>query len=116
VQNPKKALGKLNSLIKLRGYMGGIVLRGKDIDIDLAGSLNVVYAWPPEIASGHQPIIVQSEPIDIDTKKVSISLLWNPIAFPRFAFELLAMLKGNFQPGYLPSLYGMPIEMPAKFF
>jgi hypothetical protein len=71
LQNPKEALNKLNRLIRLRGYMGGIVLRGTNQFADIAGQLNVVLPWPPEIAKPYEPDIVQSDPVDMDKKSVS---------------------------------------------
>lgn len=112
IQNAKEALNKLNAIIKLRGYIGGIILRGSGQPDDFAGSLEAVRALPSEFVSDDQHTLVQSEPIDDKGNKISMILLWTPIAFSQYMFGLLDMLKGNFQYGVIPSLYGFPMIPP----
>jgi hypothetical protein len=116
ILNLKEALNKLNDLIKLRGFFWGIILRGEGQPDDLAGSLYRIMAMPPELFSSDQSIIVQSDPIDHEREKVSTMLIWSPFAFSQYVFGLLDILKGNFQPGVMPSLYGLPFQIPPKIF
>lgn len=82
-QRSSAALAHLAPVDPPRGFYGGIILRGEG---------------QPEDASGHIRMFARdgvAEPL----------LMWMPIGFSTFAFDLVALLEGTYDPGYASSFF-----------
>jgi len=85
----------LNHLIPTygpRNFYGGIILRGEEL--------------PPE-DSGEIRIGIETKP---DQTVLHAFVMWMPFAFSMFAFDLVALLNGTYDPRFLSSFYA--ISMP----
>jgi hypothetical protein len=104
------ALNKLTEGIRLRGYMGGLILRGEGAPPNVAGRIGLVASQDPISASGGEDIrsfcLSDSVPTD-DGRHVAALVMWSASAYANFAFDLVALLNGTYRPGYLSSFHGM---------
>lgn len=88
----------------------GVILRGP---ITPYASCKIEYTWSPEpIAHDGQRSIADglytsdSRRID-DHKFINAILLWNRIGFSMYAFDILALLRGTYKPGFVSSFHGV---------
>ena len=105
----------------MRGYFGGIILRGEGHTLPSAARLSLIRSetpLPKMLASTEIPLsgVVEnflngtgiSESVQLsDNFHYSCELWWLEDSFARFAFDLLAMLRGTYQLDRASSWYGL---------
>jgi hypothetical protein len=107
----KTALAAVREGIGLRGFFGGIILRGENHTLPQTARISLAKSEEP--ISGLLPDTSLLEIGIGDTVQVAdkvhlgAMIQWSEAGFAQFAFDLLAMLQGTFRPGYISSLYGM---------
>lgn len=118
----RQALDKLHEAEKLRGYRGSLVLRGAGRpDLETARPTWAYVSLPnsSSMAGNHQLVnvadigddVVLSSQFSLDDESTwKLFMAWNTGGFAHFAFDLLAMLKGTYQPGQLSSPYGSELS------
>lgn len=108
------ALKNLLGALGLRGFIGGIVLRGDGHTKELTGKLQILRSEQPiesTIDKAKQSLL-QSAPMSssirvTDTLHFGTMLMWNKPAFSQFAFDVLAIMQGTYEQGRLSSFHGM---------
>lgn len=141
----KAALNNLVSPKELRGYFGGIVLRGEGLPIEKCGRIRM-FPSNTELKSsvgegkGKESLLTgspwaDSRPFTIedcylgtiitpwsDEQEVaqqlsgahlSARLSWDETEFVRFAFDLVALLKGTYQMSLPSSFHGLSVKAPS---
>jgi hypothetical protein len=97
----------------LRGYFGGLVLRGEGHTMPHTGKITLLQSeqeieeFPRE---GKAQLLEYGLAQSIKvTEKLHLSamLMWSEAGFAQFGFDLLAMMRGTYEPGRLSSFYGM---------
>jgi len=108
-----RALDALLGGLHLRGFLGGVVLRGDRHAQPQTGRLSLAQSEEP-IERPFDPkttslleIGFSSTTRIADKVHVAALLDWSESAFSQFAFDLVAMLKGKFRPGRVSSFYGL---------
>jgi hypothetical protein len=110
--NSPTLLPKLIDGIGLRGFIGGIVLRGEGHTLPHTGRLQLMRSETPIEGSDPKKIPLlesgwsQSKKL---AEKVNIgaSLIWSEPTFAQFAFDLVALLGGTYEIGRMSSFYGL---------
>jgi hypothetical protein len=110
----ESALTNALSGIGLRGFIGGIVLRGEGHTQPTSGRLMILQGETPiesTIGRSRQSLL-QSAPLSgsirvTDTLHLGTMLLWSEPGFAQFAFDLLSVMQGTYEPGRLSSFHGM---------
>jgi hypothetical protein len=110
----KNLLPKLVEGFDLRGFIGGLILRGEGLNLPQSGRLELIQS-NTEIAkdpldTATTPLIEAgiTKTIQIgDRLHIGAMLKWSESAFSQFAFDLVAMLEGTYDPGRISSFYGM---------
>jgi hypothetical protein len=96
-----------------RPFYGAVILRGEGRDEDdtamvdrqdLKQSQEETLGPDP---SGHAYVMTQTREVENQHRRARFT--WADTHFQRFAFDLLAMLKGTYVPGYASSLHGYDI-------
>ncbi|MGE6397097.1 DUF6602 domain-containing protein [Chryseobacterium scophthalmum] len=104
--------GALDELVKataLRGFYGGYILRIETLDKYYSGKLMLVRELK-ETASDNKSLFfwAKSKSFKVtDNTYRKILLDHSESYFSEFAFDILALLKGTYNPNVLSSLYGM---------
>lgn len=105
------ALAALVEGIGLRGFFGGVVLRGEGHTLPHTGRLSITRSDSPVSSIGPATgtsllEIGMSASVPVaDSVHIGAMLDWSEMGFARFAFDLVAMLQGTFD-GRLSSFYG----------
>ena len=55
-----------------------------------------------------------SDSVGIDEKFLNVMLMWSEANFSRFAFDVVALFAGKYQPGMLSSLHGISWMNPER--
>lgn len=108
------ALSNILGGIDLRGFMGGLVLRGEGLSKPVSGRMTVLQGKEPissSIGKGKQSLL-GSMPLSASIKitesfHLGTMLMWSESGFAQFAFDMLAMMRGTYEIGRLSSFYGM---------
>lgn len=112
-QFSKAALKKINLGRELRGFFGGIVLRGEGHTKPLTGTLSLLQSKTPiegTIRQNKQSLLNMgmSQSVQIaENLHLSSMISWSESEFSRFAFDLLAMIQDKYEVGRLSSFHGM---------
>jgi hypothetical protein len=108
------ALTNALSGIGLRGFIGGVVLRGEGHTQPVSGRLKILRSETPIESTIHRSkqSLLQSAPISgsirvTDTLHFGTMLLWSEPTFAQFAFDMLALMQGTYEVGRLSSFHGM---------
>ena len=107
------ALRKALAGFELRGYFGGIVLRGEGHKKKATGRLFFIPSnTPMESSVGRSKGSLLnagiSETVKVaDDTHVAVRLIWGEFVFSQFAFDLIAMLQGTYHPAQVSSFYGI---------
>lgn len=115
----------LNKLVdpNLRGYIGGIVLRGENLPLELAGKIELFTTNQPqstEIGKNKGSLIRQNTlPFSKSTQiseneHFGAMISWTGAAFSMWAFDILALLNGTYRKGFRSSMYGMTWRTSQK--
>ncbi len=112
-QFSKSALNKIVSGIDLRGFFGGVILRGEGCRKDVTGKLMLLDSATPitsTIGKGKESLFQSpmSDSVEIaDGRHCGATLNWAEYNFSQFGFGVIAMMQGTYQVGRLSSFYGM---------
>jgi len=99
----------------LRGYYGGIVLRGDNLPVELSGRIKMGVSETPFQSSWKEKKHSLLDPsLGLDTSTIeyspnhhySLFMNWNHIEFASFAFDMVAILNGTYDPRFLSSFHG----------
>jgi hypothetical protein len=102
-------LSSLTGGLGLRGFAGGVVLRGEGHTLPQTGRLMLAQSESP-IDLRQTPLLEfgMSSTIPIAEKvHIGATLVWSEAGFAMFAFDLVAMLQGTYEVGRVSSFYGM---------
>ena len=115
-QYSEKALSGILGGMRLRGFVGGIILRGENhikpatgrillINSDTQMESNITIGEPKtSLISGD----ANCKTVELENHlHVGVMILWEEYLFSQFAFDVLALMKGTFQKGRLSSIHGI---------
>jgi len=99
---------------KLRGFLGGIVLRGEGHQRQVTGKISILQGKEPmssSIASGKASLLSgcgfsQSLELREDVHLCSM-IMWLEKHFAHFGFDLIAIMQGTYEAGKISSWYGI---------
>jgi hypothetical protein len=97
----------------LRGFVGGIVLRGQGHSMPHTGRLFLIRSDTPgeSRSSKNGASLLEfgltSTTAVAENVHIGAMLTWAESAFAQFSFDVAAMLQGTFEVGRLSSLYGV---------
>lgn len=106
----------LSALIEglgVRGFFGGVVLRGEGHTLAHTGRLTLTESKTPmenTFRPGDSPLLEfgLSKTIEVaEHVHIGAMLNWTESAFSQFAFDLIALMQGKYEAGRLSSFYGM---------
>lgn len=112
-QYSEAALSKIISGMELRGFFGGLILRGEDHTKATAGKLTLMRSETPiESTVGKDKTSLlfmgMSQSIQVSEKlHFGSMLMWSESGFSQFGFDLIAMMQGKYEVGRISSFYGM---------
>lgn len=99
--------------IELRGFMGGVILRGEGHSKQLTGKIDLLKSETEMRSMISKPEhSLLKEFADADSVKISDNLhsgamlIWNEPNFSQYSFDLVALINGTFQVGRLSSFNG----------
>jgi hypothetical protein len=96
-----------------RPFYDPVILRGEGLGPDESGIIQQGVAKEPMdqlfVDDGLLGGIAMTRTAEIDGGLRSATLLWSGINFSKFAFDLLAVLKGTYRSGYGSSLHGLDL-------
>jgi len=102
----------LKNIRQIRGFAGGIILRGEGHSKPWTGRIHVRVSrtpMPSFIGPSKKSLLDNtmcgSIPLG-DNLHVEASPYWAESAFADFAFDLVALMQGTYQPGRVSSFYG----------
>lgn len=109
--------------ISLRGFFGGLVLRGEGHTMPQTGRISLTRseeASEEAVDSRRTPLLEfgMSRTVRLaDKLHIGAMIMWSEHAFADFGFDLVAMIQGTYQPGMKSSFYGFGssfLELVAK--
>lgn len=113
-QFSESALGKLVAGLQLRGFFGGVILRGEGHTSAVTARLSLTQSQTPiesTIGVTKQSLLSgfgMTESIRItDGLHLGAMLMWAEPYFSQFGFDLISMMQGMYEIGRLSSFYGM---------
>ncbi len=112
-QFSESALTKLVGTSQLRGFFGGMVLRGEGHIKGLTGDLRLLRsATPIESMIGRNKGsllgVGMAGSVKVTDALYSVPvLMWGETNFSQFSFDLIAMMQGTYEVGILSSFHGM---------
>lgn len=109
--------GALNKMLEgfyLRGFQGGIILRGENSVSNASARIMFTTYNRPEKCNVKKPTnslkkgFINSDSIKIgDSEYISLLLFGIEFAFSQFAFDIIALLAGTYDPGRISSFHGV---------
>lgn len=113
-QFSETALNNLLAGDSLRGFFGGIVLRGEGKPGEESGIMSLGLFNSPEdysaLTDKSRSLLdfgLSESAKKADNKHLALILQWQDINFAKFAFDIVAILSGRYKSGMLSSLYGV---------
>lgn len=107
----------LNNLLpqkRLRGYLGGVILKGESANINSTGFFTMNLSDKPtksNVGNNSQSLIdsrAESTSIEYENNvHHNIFLSWGTSQFAWFAFVLLSKINGTELPSFIPSFHGL---------
>ncbi len=108
------ALSSFLDGISLRGFFGGVVLRDTSHTNDLpAGRISILQSTEPvesTVKDKRTPLgeFGMSQSVKVaDDVHLGAMIMWTEATFAQFAFDLVAMIQGKYDPARVSSFYGM---------
>jgi hypothetical protein len=105
-------LSKMVNGMALRNFFGGLVLRGEGHTAPVTGRIVLTQSEEPmDVARERQgPFLLEwghTKTMQVADKiHVGAMISWAEYEFARFAFDLLALIQGTYEPGRVSSFYG----------
>jgi hypothetical protein len=99
----------LNKLVPTnfqRGFMGGIILQAEGMDRSVTGHFGYFVGDKPSKYGGIAPNGWSKSKEVWSGKHLQCLLQWTQSGFGQFAFDLIAVMNGTYQPGRASSLHG----------
>jgi len=113
-QYSESALAKIIERGQLRGFFGGVVLRGEGNTIAATGKLSGVHSKTQiesRIGAGKDSLLsglAMCQSVRLrDDLHFGAMLFWAEYHFSQFGFDLIAMMQGTYDVRFLSSFYGM---------
>jgi|SRR5882724_3175885 len=112
-QFSEAALAGLIEGVKLRGFFGGIILRGQGHKMDVTGKMLLTQsATPSESTIGKNKSSLlnfgRTQSVKVtDNVHFGAMLMWSEFHFSQFGFDLIAMMQGTYEVGRISSFHGM---------
>lgn len=113
-QFSESALAKLIAGSQLRGFFGGVILRGEGHTVEATGRLSLYRSKTPieSTLEKSSTSLLSSGAMSkssriTDDLHIGSMLLWSEPNFSSFGFDLIAIMQGTYEVGILSSLYGM---------
>ncbi len=110
----KQALNSIIEGIDLRGYIGGLILRGEGHTKQLTGKIDLFSSETATISTVKKPdrsLLISSHMSDSRTIKdnfnLGANLIWFKHNFSGYAFDLVARLNGTFEIGRISSYHAI---------
>jgi hypothetical protein len=106
-------LSRLLEGIQLRGFFGGVVLRGEGHTKEATGRASFLKSETPiesEIGKDKRSLLHSVKGASVqatDALHYGVLLMWGEPFFSMFAFDLIAMMQGTYKSGQLSSFHGM---------
>lgn len=103
------ALDEILEASNIRGYYGGYILRGETLDNYYSGKLSL-RRRDSEVQADNKSLLFWASS---KSKKIAENIYVNSYLdfsesyFAEFAFDIIALLKGNYHPNILSAYYGM---------
>jgi hypothetical protein len=111
------ALGNIVRSPLPRGYFEAVILRGEGLPIESTGTIQLVEAENPlvsNVGKGRDSLFsdksISNSVENRPGHHVAALLTWGVSQFSMFAFDLLAMLSGTYEPNTMSSLYGTNVS------
>lgn len=112
-QFSESAMNRIVEARQLRGFFGGVILRGEEHTKEVTGELSLFRSETPiesTIGKGKQSLLNfgMAESIKIsDNLHCGPMLRWTESNFSQFGFNVIAMMQGTYEVGRLSSFHGM---------
>lgn len=112
-QFSEAALSKLIEGIQLRGFFGGVILRGEGHTKEMTGKLSLLRSETPitsVIGKDKSSLLNMGMTGSVkitDSLHFGAMLIWGEPNFSQFGFDLIAMMQGTFEMGRISSFHGM---------
>jgi hypothetical protein len=94
----------------VRGFMGGLILSTDGSSSEASGRIMVLRNADEKPSKGLGGSLAKHAATDSvpwsDADHISLMAVWLPDAFTMFAFDVLAMLNGTYEPGRISSWHG----------
>lgn len=110
----RAALNSIINGIDLRGFMGGIILRGEGHSKQLTGKINLLQSETGINLMIRKPKdsllkeICESDSVKInDSLYFEAILIWSEPSFSQYSFDLVAFMNGTYEVGRLSSFQGL---------
>lgn len=108
------ALTKILNGLSLRGFIGGLVLRGEGHVNPASGRITILQSQTPirSLIKDGDGSLLRGMPMTATTKVTDtlhfgVILPWMEAAFSQFAFDLIAIMQGTYESGRLSTFHGM---------
>jgi hypothetical protein len=107
------ALRTMVNGVSLRSFLGGLVLRGEGHTAPLTGRIALTQSEEAQDLKlhgkpGHLLKWGMTKTVELaEEVHIGATINWAEYHFAQFAFDLIAMIQGTYQPGRLSSFYGL---------
>lgn len=105
------ALNFIREISVNRRFYGAVILRGEGRSPDDTGIIAQAVADQPMdplfVEAGLLHSTSMAGTVEMAGRLRTAMLMWSDVNFSRFAFDLLALLKGTYRPGHVSSLHGL---------
>lgn len=110
-QFSKSALNLMVNGAKLRGFSGGIILRGEGHEKQLTGKIGIMMSEGAMPSTAEKTSLLNnwsdSDSLNvIENIHLSAMLMWAEPNFSMYSFDLVALLNGTFEIGRMSSFHG----------
>lgn len=112
-QYSEAALKKVLTGIKLRGFFGGVILRGEGHTKNLTGKIRFLSSETPittDIARGENSLLKTGTSNSVQLSNslyLTSMIMWLEHNFSQFGFDIIAIMQGAYDIGKISSFYGM---------
>lgn len=110
----KAALNSMVNGIQLRGFRGGVILRGEGHTKQVTGKIDLLRSETPMESTIKRPdrsllnVFGDADTVKVmDNLHVGAMLTWTEPNFSGYAFDLVALLNGTFEIGRLSSFHAL---------
>lgn len=110
------AVDNFINAVKLKGFLGGIILRGEGRLDNSSGSISLL-CGPKElnrvdsntIDMIRSPSTMSKSIVDSENNYYNFLLAWTPSAFSTFSFHIISTMNGTYRQGFISSFHGFTL-------